>query len=55
MELEDYLAQYGRQPIRVRRGRRRKGTDWKAVLETQMKAAGLPEPEREYLFHEERR
>jgi hypothetical protein len=33
----------------------RKGTDWKAVLESQMKAAGLPEPEREYLFHEARK
>jgi hypothetical protein len=38
-----------------RRSRLRQSPDWKAVLEHQMKAAGLPEPEREYLFHEERR
>lgn len=56
ISLEEYLAQYGDKPVKVKNGRRqRKGTDWKAVLEVQMKAAGLPEPEREYLFHEERK
>jgi hypothetical protein len=55
ISLEDYLAKYGQQPIKVRNGRPRQGRDWKAVLEIQMKEAGLPEPEREYLFHETRK
>jgi hypothetical protein len=35
--------------------RKRRYKDWKAVLEQQMTAVGLPEPEREYLFHEDRK
>ena len=48
------MRRYGRK-VQPRRSRVRQGTDWKAVLESQMKAAGLPEPEREYLFHEGRK
>jgi hypothetical protein len=49
------MRRYGAKKRRLRPSRWRKGTDWKAVLETQIQAAGLPEPEREYLFHEARR
>lgn len=48
------MRRYGGRKVR-RRSRVRQRTDWKAVLESQMRAAGLPEPAREYLFHEERR
>jgi hypothetical protein len=49
------MKRYKTRRIRPRGSSLRKSTDWKAVLETQMQAAGLPEPEREYLFHAERR
>ena len=49
------MRRYGAKRRRLRRSHWRKGTDWKEVLEIQMQAAGLPEPEREYLFHEARK
>lgn len=55
MTLDEYHALYGNTAVRVRsRQPRRNRTDWKAVLEVQMKAANLPQPEQEYKFHDSR-
>lgn len=59
MTLEEYLAELEKKPTTaVSVGRKKsssKGKDWSAILLNQLLVAGLPEPEKEYMFHPKRR
>jgi very-short-patch-repair endonuclease len=59
MTSEQYLQMILSRPTTAvtvgRKSKRSKGKDWSGMLLTQLLAAGLPEPEKEYTFHPKRR
>lgn len=64
MTSEEFRQQYGKKAAvrparssrkRTSRKQEKEKTDWPAELLRQIRAAGLPEPTREYTFHAERK